>query len=138
MVFVGSHLGDSQVVRIRSDAYPQHLHPGPPILGLKHITPNDLLKAPSVTKGKGKAVETGDGKGSSKGKIVASPGSYIEVLSSWTNISPILDAVLADTDGSGLVCGMSCATLGIILTTDTGTNLYCVWWNEHRKYPRHP
>ncbi|KZV68820.1 hypothetical protein PENSPDRAFT_609570 [Peniophora sp. CONT] len=120
VVFVGSHLGDSQVVRIRSDAYPQHLHPGPPILGLKHITPNDLLKAPSSTKGKGKAVETGDGKGSSKGKIVASPGSYIEVLSSWTNISPILDAVLADTDGSGLAQiftasgGMSTGSIRVI------------------------
>ncbi|VDB85583.1 unnamed protein product [Peniophora sp. CBMAI 1063] len=104
VVFVGSASGDSQVVRIRPDAHPQHLHPGPPVLGLKHASPNDLLSTSSSTtaKGKGKAVESSETKSVTKGKIIASPGSYLDVLSTWTNISPITDAVLADTDGSGV------------------------------------
>ena len=38
-----------------------------------------------------------------KGKIVRTKGSYVEVLESFSNIAPIVDAVLADTDNSGQV-----------------------------------
>ena len=37
------------------------------------------------------------------GKIIKTKGSYIEVLSRFKNIAPILDAVLADPDESGQV-----------------------------------
>ena len=37
------------------------------------------------------------------GRVLASNGTYIEVLDTWQNVGPILDAVLADTDGSGQV-----------------------------------
>ena len=90
-------------MRIRPEAHPQQA--GPPVLGLKHVSPNELLTSSSSTKPKGKTKvgEGSDSKSTSKGKIVASSGSYLDVLTTWTNIAPIWDAVLADTDGSGLV-----------------------------------
>ena len=38
-----------------------------------------------------------------KGKIVRTRGSYVEVLETFSNIAPIVDAVLADADDSGQV-----------------------------------
>jgi len=38
-----------------------------------------------------------------EGRVLALNGTFIEVLDTWQNIGPILDAVLTDTDGSGQV-----------------------------------
>lgn len=100
--YLGSHFGDSQLLRVHSS----------PFSALKLPT---LLIAPSVVtvspdflisndKGKGKA-----GVDSRKdiGRVVRSQGNFLEVMDTWKNIAPIMDAVLADTDGSGhvsLVC----------------------------------
>lgn len=42
-----------------------------------------------------------------KGTIIGSEGSFINVLDTFKNIAPIVDAVLVDTDGSGQVRGPS-------------------------------
>ena len=51
-------------------------------------------------KGKGRAWAA-DNEG--EGRVLALNGSFIEALDTWQNVGPILDAVLADTDGSGQV-----------------------------------
>ena len=38
-----------------------------------------------------------------EGRVLALNGTFIEVLDTWQNVGPILDAVLTDTDGSGQV-----------------------------------
>lgn len=47
------------------------------------------------------AMDTREGRG---GKVVKCKGSFIQVLSRYQNIAPILDAILADPDESGQVC----------------------------------
>lgn len=49
------------------------------------------------------------------GRVLASNGTYIEVLDTWQNVGPILDAVLADTDGSGQVIVICADILRILL-----------------------
>ena len=51
-------------------------------------------------KGKGRAWVTGR---EGEGRVLALNGTFIEVLDTWQNVGPILDAVLIDTDGSGQV-----------------------------------
>ncbi|KAI0311510.1 CPSF A subunit region-domain-containing protein [Amylostereum chailletii] len=95
VVFVGSHYGDHQLVRIltnavASKAMPKLLIPSE----VPTVTPSSLMD----NKGKGKeTIPTKPGAGS----VLNPEGSYIEVLETWPNIAPIVDAALADTDGSG-------------------------------------
>ncbi|OSD07132.1 hypothetical protein PYCCODRAFT_1449240 [Trametes coccinea BRFM310] len=99
VLFVGSHFGDSQLLRI---------HPAPianassdtlPIpKGVTAVPPSALTS--SVSKGKGRADDATD-ISVREGRVVHTKGSFIEVLQSHDNIAPILDAVLADIDGSG-------------------------------------
>lgn len=49
-------------------------------------------------------------------------GKFLEVVNSWRNIAPILDAVKADTDGSGLV---SLHLVGVLVTTIYADVLVC-------------
>jgi DNA damage-binding protein 1 len=53
-----------------------------------------------ATKGKGRAWVT---EREREGRVLALNGTFIEVLDTWQNVGPILDAVLTDTDGSGQV-----------------------------------
>ncbi|KAI9512431.1 CPSF A subunit region-domain-containing protein [Russula earlei] len=96
VLFIGSHLGDSQLVRIHTSPISDINSPTLPI-------PVDVLTVqlssfPTSGKGKGRAWET-DREG--EGRVLALNGTFIEVLDTWQNIGPILDAVLADIDGSG-------------------------------------
>ena len=56
----------------------------------------------SADKGKGRAVELDDSLGK-EGRIINTKGTYLEVTQRYNNIAPIMDAVLADIDGSGQV-----------------------------------
>jgi DNA damage-binding protein 1 len=47
------------------------------------------------------------------GRVLASNGTYTEILDTWQNVGPIMDAVLADTDGSGQVTIRSAGILRI-------------------------
>ena len=98
VLFIGSHFGDSQLIRIRTSPISDISTPTLPI-------PTDILTVQlssfsSSRKGKGRAWVT-DNEGG--GRVLALNGTFIEVLDTWQNIGPILDAVLADTDGSGQV-----------------------------------
>ncbi|KAI0061660.1 hypothetical protein BV25DRAFT_1857049 [Artomyces pyxidatus] len=93
ILYVGSHLGDSQLVKVHLSAMDAHDEPTLPI-------PSNIQTIPqsSVIKGKGKAE---DDITEPTGGIVATKGKFLEVVDMFKNIAPILDAVLADTDGSG-------------------------------------
>jgi hypothetical protein len=97
-LFIGSHLGDSQLVKIHTSPIADFSTPTLPI-------PDDVLFVQlgsflTSSKGKGRAATT-DGEG--EGRVLGLNGTFIEVLDTWQNVGPILDAVLADTDGSGQV-----------------------------------
>lgn len=38
-----------------------------------------------------------------EGRVIQTKGTYLEVLQTHDNVAPIMDAVLADIDGSGQV-----------------------------------
>jgi DNA damage-binding protein 1 len=101
VLFLGSHYGDSQLLRINPDALVSTAAISPPLYGLSTVQPSSIGTSFSSAKGKGKV--TGDASGKTKGKIIQPQGVYLDVLETRANIAPIMDAVLADTDGSGLV-----------------------------------
>jgi hypothetical protein len=97
-LFVGSHLGDSQLVRIHTSPISDTSTPTLPI-------PADVLTSSSFStsikgKGKGRAWVT---EREIEGCVLALNGTFIEVLDTWQNVGPILDAVLTDIDGNGQV-----------------------------------
>ncbi|KAG5648442.1 hypothetical protein DXG03_005016 [Asterophora parasitica] len=101
--FVGSHLGDSQVLQISPAPTSALTYPTLPIpFGIK-TTPAANLYRPSTGKGKGRATDDDDDgpKGRSKGTIVESKGSYLNVVEIFKNIAPIIDAIMVDPDNSG-------------------------------------
>ncbi|KAI0078212.1 hypothetical protein K474DRAFT_1745998 [Panus rudis PR-1116 ss-1] len=117
IIYVGSHLGDSQLVRI---------HPAPlsapeddtiPIPSEIHaVDPSALLT-------RGEADDNViNGKQRHKGTVVKLKGVHIEILEKFRNIAPIMDAVLADVDKSGqpqiVTCsgGNSAGSLNVIQT----------------------
>ena len=110
VVYVGSHLGDSQLLRISptptSDVSIDTL---PIQKGIATVEPS-ALNASSSTKGKGRAEcdwerdareEAKEGK---DGKVVRTKGSYVDVIDRWENVAPIVDAAMVDLEGSGQVC----------------------------------
>lgn len=97
-MFIGSHFGDSQLVRIHTSPVSNITTPTLPIpADISVVEPAEFSYS---SKGKGRASMTNREGG---GRVLASNGTYIEVLDTWQNVGPILDAVLADTDGSGQV-----------------------------------
>lgn len=64
------------------------------------------------------------------GRVLASSGIYIEVLDTWQNVGPILDAVLADTDGSGQVIILCAGILRTYSKSQTVAYHYCLWGHE--------
>ena len=98
VLYVGSHLGDSQIVQIHSTAYSAVGEDTIPIpTGIQTVTARELAD---------EDIEMDDSdsdKREGRGKIVRTKGHYLESLESYPNIAPIVDAVLADTDGSGQV-----------------------------------
>lgn len=97
-MFIGSHLGDSQLVKIHSSPISDFNTPTLPISD--DVLTVQLGSFSTGSKGKGRAWGT-DREG--EGHVLGLNGTFIEVLDTWQNIGPILDAVLADTDGSGQV-----------------------------------
>ncbi|KDQ62210.1 hypothetical protein JAAARDRAFT_121297 [Jaapia argillacea MUCL 33604] len=105
IVYLGSHMGDSHLIRIHPTPVLSLDTPTLPIPeGLGVISASSLM---SGAKGKGKAF--GGGSDFSKGSIVNAKGSYVEVIESFSNIAPIMDAVVADTDGSGHTQIVTCS-----------------------------
>ncbi|CAL1713378.1 unnamed protein product [Somion occarium] len=97
IVYIGSHYGDSQLVRILPAPASSVDVDTLPI-------PSDIITSSpaSLTQSeKGKEVMTHDGKDRAKGIVLKLKGSHVEVLETYRNIAPIVDAILADLDDSG-------------------------------------
>ncbi|OBZ68977.1 DNA damage-binding protein 1 [Grifola frondosa] len=97
VLYLGSHVGDSQLLRIHPTPISNFEADTLPISNSITTVPPSSL---SSSKGKEKA-DTTNLKAGKDGRIVSMTGNYVEVLESYQNIAPILDAVLADLDGSG-------------------------------------
>lgn len=98
VLFIGSHLGDSQLVRIHTSPISDISTPTLPIPA--DVSTVQLSSFSTSNKGKGRAWVT---EREREGRVLALNGTFIEVLDTWQNVGPILDAVLTDTDGSGQV-----------------------------------
>ena len=69
----------------------------------KGITSVSASALASSAKGKGKATGDVENIPDKQGRVVNMKGTFVEVLQKYDNIAPIMDAVLADIDGSGQV-----------------------------------
>ncbi|KAF5360619.1 hypothetical protein D9756_004828 [Leucocoprinus leucothites] len=105
--YVGSHMGDSQLVQLTPVPSAFVDRSTLPISSDIHTVQSTSFEASASKKGKGRAIsptfdmdvddETGDPQDS--GNIVATKGSYVTVLEQFKNIAPIVDACLVDLDG---------------------------------------
>ncbi|KIK59844.1 hypothetical protein GYMLUDRAFT_74297 [Collybiopsis luxurians FD-317 M1] len=106
VAFVGSHLGDSQVVRISDVPVSSTETPTLPISNtIKTVSPESLNQLDD--KGKGPSLDDTDN--TNKGCIIATKGSYLNAIQTFKNIAPIRDAVLADLDGSDQAHIVTCS-----------------------------
>ncbi|KAJ7134358.1 CPSF A subunit region-domain-containing protein [Mycena epipterygia] len=94
VLYVGSHAGDSQLVKISSTALSSSEAPTLPIPpDIKTVLAGRL--APPSAKGKGREEH------SVRDCVLDVKGSFLSVIETFKNIAPILDAALVDTDNSG-------------------------------------
>ena len=114
-LFLGSHLGDSQLLQISPTPTSSLLLPTLPTPPEVKLTMAGKLGAPSTGKGKSRRLDDDDDanddlftKDPAKGCVISSSGSFINVLHTFKNIAPIMDAALVDIDGSGEVCSILC------------------------------
>lgn len=103
VLYVGSHVGDAQIVNVYGSpqtAVDEDTLPIP--AGIPTHSARDINDDEDVDMD-----EEPMDKREGRGKIISSKGSYLEVLESHSNLAPIIDAALADLDESGQVplCG---------------------------------
>ncbi|RPD77741.1 hypothetical protein L226DRAFT_544225 [Lentinus tigrinus ALCF2SS1-7] len=104
--YLGSHSGDSQLFRIHPSPIANASSDTLPIpKGITTISPTSLA---SSDKGKGRA-SADDSPEDQSGRIVNTKGTFLEVLQTYDNIAPIMDAVLEDIDGSGQPQVITCS-----------------------------
>jgi DNA damage-binding protein 1 len=97
VLYLGSHSGSSQLLRIESTPVSLQENPALQIPSdIKITTENEFLLS---SKGKAKV----DVESNTQGTIISAPGTRLTVLEAYQNIAPITDAVLLDPDGSGQV-----------------------------------
>lgn len=101
VLYLGSHYGDSQLLRIHPAPIANASRETLPIPKGVSTVPASAL-APGSEKGKGRA-DDADDIPARDGRIVNTKGTFLEVLQAHDNIAPIMDAILADVDGSGQV-----------------------------------
>ncbi|KAJ3557088.1 hypothetical protein NM688_g1656 [Phlebia brevispora] len=118
VLYIGSHMGDPQIVQIHATAQTAidtDTLPLPP--GMTTVSSKELADESEDVE-----MEDATDKQDRKGKIVRTKGSFVEVLEKYPNIAPIMDAVLADTDGSGqpqiVTCsgGSSTGSINVVRT----------------------
>ena len=107
VLYLGSHYSDSQLLRIHPTPFANATVDTLPIpRGVSSVPPSALARS---DKGKGKAAGgAGDAESglAREGRVVNTKGTFLEVLRTFDNIAPIMDAALVDIDGSGQVCAV--------------------------------
>ncbi|PBK75055.1 hypothetical protein ARMSODRAFT_929129 [Armillaria solidipes] len=94
VVYLGSFKGDSQLLKIHNTPVSSSS------INISRDIPT-ISTSGLVTSSKGKQKSTGDELPKEKGRVIRTEGSYLELLSSFKNIAPILDAVLVDLYDGG-------------------------------------
>jgi hypothetical protein len=93
VVYLGSHFGDSQLLQINSSPTSNFNSPTLPVpASIPTIKPAELGIA-----AKSRADDNAEG------TIVNGLGSHIVELENFSNLAPIVDGILVDTDNSGQV-----------------------------------
>ncbi|EGN98024.1 hypothetical protein SERLA73DRAFT_109335 [Serpula lacrymans var. lacrymans S7.3] len=100
VLYVGSHFGDSQLLRINTTPVQSLESPTLPVPSDINTTTSSSLAA------KGKMEESSDRSG---GCIINGRGSFLSVIESYKNIAPIIDAALVDVDNSGQHAVVTCS-----------------------------
>lgn len=114
VLYVGSHLGDSQLLRLSPTPTSNAIDTLPISSGITTVEPSVLsAQSPSASsKGKGRAdidwnMDARTVKEGKDGKVVRTRGSYLDIIQTWENVAPIVDAAMVDLEGSGQVRSLS-------------------------------
>jgi DNA damage-binding protein 1 len=99
MLYVGSHFGDSQLLRINTTPVSELDLPTLPFPS--DIKTSDPSRLQSSLKGKNRDID--DPELIAKGCVIRGQGNFLTVIQTFKNIAPVVDAILVDTDGSGQV-----------------------------------
>ncbi|KAG6907853.1 hypothetical protein DXG01_007117 [Tephrocybe rancida] len=101
-IYLGSHIGDSQLLQISPTPVSSLTAPTLPIPSdVKTVTPSMLSRPTTRDKGKARATDDSPPRDPTKGVVVETTGSFLNVVENFKNIAPIVDAIIVDTDGSG-------------------------------------
>ncbi|KAF8650163.1 hypothetical protein AX16_005397 [Volvariella volvacea WC 439] len=104
VLYVGSHVGDSKVLQITPTATTLRDRPTLPIPPeVPTASPGSLSNGKRKDKGKAPATEDVDMElqDVSKGVVVRTTGSFLQTISNYNNIAPIMDAALVDLNNDG-------------------------------------
>lgn len=100
ILYIGSHMGNPQIVQVHATAQTAIDGDTLPIpADISTVSSKELADDNEDVEMEDAGVDNR----SNKGKIVKTRGSFVEILESYPNIAPIVDAMLVDTDGSGQV-----------------------------------
>ena len=142
-VFLGSHLGDSQMITIST--FPSDDEQVPPIPVKVKTVDKTALSSLSKRKGKQRASddmevdeEVDEAVGGANGYVITPDGSYIKIVQSFKNIGPIIDATMVDTDGSGQVRSRAPHKTMHLTHVSPATISNMLWRKQHRLLERRP
>lgn len=142
---MGSHTGDSQVLRIhataQSDLDQDTLRIPSNIPIISSISLQEDPRSSSAFEDEDVGMDGAEDRRPGKsGKIIALKGTYIEILDRLRNLAPIHDAVMADTDGSGQVGNARSLPAFFSSnkhTTSPATNRHLLGWSQHGRAQSH-
>lgn len=135
-MYLGSHLGDSQLIKISNTPVSLDVVPSLAIPSEIRTVSLESLSYTSVKKGKAKATsdkmdiddeddDDSDNNNHPRGRVITPKGSFITTIETYKNIAPIMDAILVDTDKSGQNQIVTCsggANTGSLNVIRTGTD----------------
>jgi DNA damage-binding protein 1 len=103
-IFVGSHFGDSQLLRLHPTSFNKAELPTLPIPAeIVTVNPADLSSNSALSKGKGKARAISPDAGlvgsKARGRIINSKGNLLEVVERYANVAPAVSAALIKSNG---------------------------------------
>lgn len=145
IVYLGSHMGNSQLLRINPVPVSDVDIPTLPVPACITTVPPARLM--SSAKGKEKAVSADDmdivedesvkiKDKTKKGCVIQNNGVFLSVLDTFKNIAPIMDAILVDADGTGQVESYHRYSFPVNRNELTilciAPNRYLFWWPKHR------
>ncbi|KAF7297748.1 CPSF-A domain-containing protein [Mycena kentingensis (nom. inval.)] len=100
-LYVGSHAGNAQIVKILEIPFGPNSQTLPIPADIQTVSRDKLIPDTNTITLDLDDDDVDDDENQARDCVVETKGTYLEVVQTFNNIGPILDAKLVDTDGSG-------------------------------------